>query len=178
MPAVERGLRLTALLLLCLPGMAHGLASDRDQPMTIEADKATYKEKEGVSIYQGNVHLSQGTLKLHGDSLTVYMTNDHIDKAILTGNPATAVQRPDNADVDQHAEAQRIEYEAAAGLMTLTGDARVWQSDGRELRSDKIIYNITTNTVNAGSGTASERVHITLQPKPREQTPAAEPPPP
>ena len=36
--------------------------------MTIEADKATYNEKQGVSIYQGNVHLSQGTLRLHGNT--------------------------------------------------------------------------------------------------------------
>ena len=172
MPAVEWRLRLIILSLLCLPGLAHGLASDRDKPVTIEADKATYLEKQGVSIYQGNVHLGQGTLRLHGDTLTVNMTNDHIDKAVLTGNPATAVQRPDNADVDQHAEAQRIEYDAGAGLMTLTGSARVWQTDGKELRSDRIIYNINTNTVNAGSSTASERVHITLQPESKEKAPA------
>lgn len=173
MSAVEWRLRLIILSLLCLPALAHGLASDRDQPVTIEADKATYREKLGVSIYRGNVRLSQGTLRLHGNTLTVNMTNDHIDKAVLTGNPATAVQRPDNADVDQHAEAQRIEYDAGAGLMTLTGNARVWQTDGKELRSDRIVYNINTNTVNAGSSTASERVHITLQPESREKEQAA-----
>jgi lipopolysaccharide export system protein LptA len=176
MSAVDRCRSLTALLLLCLPVLAHALASDRNQPVTIESDKATYKEKEGISTYQGNVHLSQGTLKLHGDTLTVYTTDDHIEKAILTGNPATGVQRPDNADVDQHAEAQRIEYQAASGLMILTGNARVWQTDGRELRSEKIIYNITTNTVDAGGNTASDRVHITLQPKPAEQASPAEKP--
>ena len=179
MPAVERRLRLPVLLLFCLPALAYGLAADRDKPITIEADRATFKEKESVSIYQGNVHLRQGTLNLHGDAMTVYTKDDHIEKAILTGEPATFVQRPDGQDIDQHAEAQRMEYQAAEGLMILTGAARVWQSDGRELRSEKIIYDIAGNTANAGSGTGNDRVHIMLPPKPREQKPpepAAGPP--
>jgi lipopolysaccharide export system protein LptA len=161
-------MRLCALLLICLPALAYGLAADRDQPITIEADRATFKEKEGVSIYQGNVYLNQGTLKLHGDTMTVYTKDDHIEKAVLTGNPATFLQRPDGQDVDQHAEAHRMEYQAAGGFMILTGAARVWQTDGKEFRSEKITYDITKNTVNAGNSSGGDRVHITLQPKPRE----------
>jgi lipopolysaccharide export system protein LptA len=168
MPAAERRMRLPALLLLCLPALAHGLASDRDQPITIEADSATFKEQEGISIYRGNVYLNQGTLKLHGDTMTVYTKDDHIEKAVLTGKPATSLQRPDGQDVDQHAEAQRMEYQADNGVMILTGAARVWQTDGKELRSEKIIYDITRNTANAGSSTGGDRVHITLQPKRKE----------
>lgn len=171
-------MRLPALLLLCLPTLAYGLASDRDQPITIEANTATLKEKEGISIYQGNVYLNQGTLKLHGDTMTVYTKDDHIEKAVLTGNPATSVQRPDGQDVDQHAEAQRMEYQAAGGFMILTGAARVWQTDGKELRSEKIIYDITKNTANAGHSSGGDRVHITLQPKPKPKAAqAAEPAP-
>jgi lipopolysaccharide export system protein LptA len=167
MPAAERYVRL-AVLLLCLPALAYGLATDRDQPITIEADRATFKEKESISIYQGNVYLTQGTLKLHGDTMTVYTQGDHIEKAILTGNPATFLQRPDGQDIDQHAEARRMEYQAANGLMILTGAARVWQTDGKELRSEKIVYDINKNTANAGDSSGDDRVHITLQPKARE----------
>jgi lipopolysaccharide export system protein LptA len=180
MSAAERGLRgLGALILLCLPALAHGLASDRQQPIRIEADTATLREKEGVSIYHGNVYLHQGTLKLHGDTLTVHTTNgDHIERAILTGSPATFVQRPDKQDVDQHAEAQRMEYQAAEGLLILTGAARVWQTDGKEFRSQKIVYDITKNTVNAGDSAGGDRVHITIQPNAKESrrpTPEATP---
>jgi lipopolysaccharide export system protein LptA len=167
MPAGERRMRLPALLLLFMPALAYGLASDRDQPITIDADRATLKEKEGISIYQGNVYLNQGSLKLHGDILTVYTQDGHVERAVLTGNPATSMQRPDDQDVDQHAEAQRMEYQAGDGLLILTGAARVWQTDGKEFRSEKIIYDITRNTVNAGDSSGSDRVHITLQPKPK-----------
>jgi lipopolysaccharide export system protein LptA len=177
MPVAERRMRLPALLLLFLPALAYGLAADRDQPITIEADRATFKEKESISIYQGNVYLNQGTLKLHGDTMTVYTRDDHIEKAILTGNPATFLQRPDGQDVDQHAEARRMEYQEGAGLMILTGAARVWQTDGKEFRSEKIIYDITRNTANAGDSSGSDRVHITLQPKSKPKSPDSAPTP-
>jgi lipopolysaccharide export system protein LptA len=171
MQAAEQRMRLPALLLLFLPVLAYGLTSDRDQPITIEADRATFKEKESISIYQGNVYLNQGSLKLHGDTMTVYTKDDHIEKAVLTGDPATFLQRPDGQDIDQHAEARRMEYNAGAGLMILTGAARVWQTDGTDFRSEKIIYDITRNTVNAGDSSGDDRVHITLHPKPREAKP-------
>jgi lipopolysaccharide export system protein LptA len=174
MSAAERELcRLGALILLCLPALAYGLASDRQQPIRIEANTATLKEKEDVSIYHGNVYLHQGTLKLHGDTLTVHTKGDQIENAILTGAPATFVQRPDGQDVDQHAEAQHMEYRAAEGLLILTGAARVWQTDGKEIRSERIVYDITKNTANAGDSGGGDRVHITLQPKAKESQPPA-----
>lgn len=177
MSAVKRNLRrLGALLLFCLPALAHGLASDRQQPIRIESDTATLKEKTGISIYHGNVYLHQGTLQLHGDTLTVHTKGDHVENAILTGEPATFVQRPDGQDVDQHAEAQRMEYRAAEGLLILTGAARAWQTDGKEIRSERIVYDINKNTANAGNSGDGKRVHITLQPKSRESQPPADAP--
>ncbi len=58
-----------------------------------------------------------------------------------------------------------MEYHAAEEHIILTGNARIWQADGKEFRSGKIIYNIRTNIVNAGDSASGDRVHITLQPK-------------
>jgi lipopolysaccharide export system protein LptA len=154
-----------AALLLVLPAIGLALSTDRDQPVYIEADSAVLMEKEGLSTYTGNVAIRQGTLKLHGDHMTVYNSKSNIDRIILTGNPATIVQRPEGSDTDLHAEADQIEYRAAEEHIVLTGAARIWRTDGKEFRSEKIIYNIRTNTVNAGDSKSGERVHITLQPK-------------
>lgn len=159
---------LLVLMLLCVPMLARGLSSDRDQPINIEADRATLQEQKGISTYEGNVYVSQGTLKLHGDIMTVYTPGNQLEKIILLGQPATFVQRPDGRDDDLHAESTQMEYRAADERIILTGGARVWQTDGHEFRSEKIIYNIKSNTVNAGSDTGGDRVHITLQPKQRE----------
>jgi lipopolysaccharide export system protein LptA len=154
-----------AWLLLCLPATVAGLSADRTQPIYIEADSAVLKEKEGISTYTGNVTLRQGSLSLRGEAMTVYHDGDHIKRVILTGNPATIVQRPEGRDMDLHAESRRMEYLAADEQIILSEDARIWQEDGKEFRSDRIIYNITTNTVNAGGDADGDRVHITFQPK-------------
>jgi lipopolysaccharide export system protein LptA len=154
-----------SIWLLCLPLTAWSLSADRNEPINIEADRATLHEKIGRSIYRGNVHLQQGTLQLHGDTMVVQMHDDNIVTIVLTGSPATYAQRPDNATEDQHAEAGRIEYKAAEELMVLRGNARVWQSGDEEFRSERIVFNLADNTVNAGGGSAGDRVRITLQPR-------------
>ena len=154
-----------AWLLLCLPVTVPALSADRAQPIHIEADSAVLKEKEGISVYTGNVTLRQGSLRLQGETMTVYNDGEHIKSIILSGDPATIVQRPEGRDMDLHAESRRMEYRAADEQIILSDEARIWQADGKEFRSDRIIYNITTNTVNAGDAAAGDRVHITFQPK-------------
>jgi len=164
MRPVNRRLSGCAIWLLCLPLQAWALSADRNEPINIEADSATLHEKMGSSTYRGNVHLRQGTLHLHGDTMTVEMRDDRIEKILLTGSPATYTQRPDNAAEDQHAEAGRIEYYATEERMVLLDKARIWQSGDEEFSSDRIVFNLSDNTVNAGGG-AGDRVRITLQPR-------------
>jgi len=152
-----------AIWLLCLPAWA--LTADRNEPINIEADSATLHDKNGTSTYRGNVHLRQGTLHLHGDTMTVDMRDNSIEKVVLTGNPATYAQRPDNADEDQHAEAGRIEYYARDERMILLDNAHIWQSGDEKFSSDRFIFNLVDNTVSAGGGSDSDRVRITLPPR-------------
>jgi lipopolysaccharide export system protein LptA len=176
MQPVNRTLACLGILLAWLPLPASALSSDRNQPINIEADSATLHEKYGNSTYRGNVHLRQGTLHLHGDTMTVEMRDERIEKIVLTGNPATYVQRPDDADRDQHAEAGRIEYYAREERMVLLEDARIWQLENEEFSSDRIVFNLADNTVNAGGGSNGDRVRIILQPRNSADTePAPEP---
>jgi len=154
----------TALLLSLLPVAGLGLASDRDHPVNIEADRATLNEKTGNSVYEGNVYLQQGTLVLQGSKMTVQLNDNTIDTLVLTGDPATYRQRPDGKQSDQHAEAGRIEYYAKEERIVLLENARLWQSSDEELRSDRIVFDLKSNTVNAGSNKPGDRVRITLQP--------------
>ena len=154
---------LLAALLLVTPPATWGLDSDRSQPIHIEADRATLSEKGNQSIYEGNVRLRQGTLHLQGDHMTVLLADNEVDKIILTGKPATLQQK--QGDTVQHAEAGNIEFSASNENVILLGNARVWQTGGEEFRSERIVFNLNDNTVNAGGTTTRDRVHITLQPK-------------
>ena len=164
------------LLLAITPFSALGLSSDRNQPMTIEADRATLNEKTGNSVYEGNVHVQQGSLVLQGSKMTVQLNDNTIGKIILTGSPATWKQRPDGKDTDQHAEAGRIEYHATEDRIILLEDARVWQSGAEEFRSDRIVFDLKNNTVNAGGSTSGDRVRITLQPRSKKDKKPPVPP--
>jgi lipopolysaccharide export system protein LptA len=164
-PAQLRGMALILSLCLCIPGAARALSSDRDQPIYIEADRAELDKQQGVSVYTGNVQLDQGTLHLRGDKMTVYNTGGNIDRVILVGEPATYRQRPDNKRQDVFAEAKHMEYDTASDSITLVEDARVWQENGNQFRSERIVYHIADDRVQAGSGSGKDRVRITLQPK-------------
>ena len=165
----------TALLLLLLPVTGLGLTSDSSQPINIEADRATLNEKTGNSVYEGNVYLQQGTLVLQGSKMTVQLNDNTIDTLVLTGDPATYRQRPDGKESDQHAEAGRIEFYAKEDRIILLENARVWRSGDEELRSDRIVFDLKSNTVNAGSNKPGDRVHITLQPGSKQNKPPALP---
>ena len=71
------------------------LESDRDQPIHIKADRITVNEKQGVSYYQGIVKFTQGSLRVTGDEVTVFLQGDVLNKVIVIGNPATLKQLPD-----------------------------------------------------------------------------------
>lgn len=164
-----------ALLLWLLPALSWSLSSDRNQPIEIEADKATLDEGKGLSIYEGNVLLRQGTLHLRGSHLSVYLKNSQVDKLILSGQPASYSQRLDGEKNDQHAEAGRIEYLAGKQRMILQGNARIWREETEEFSSDRIVINLQDNTLDAGGGGPDGRVRIILQPRNwqlNEQTPS------
>lgn len=152
-------------MLLALPCLAWGLAGDRSQPIQIEADRATLDEKAGISVYEGNVRLQQGTLVLRGTRMSVQVRDNQVDSITIEGNPASFSQRPDGADTDQHAEAGHIEYHTASQRLILQGDAQIRQSDKEHFSSDRIIFNLRDNTVSAGGDGAGSRVRITLQPE-------------
>ena len=159
---VTCGLLGTALLLSLLPVTSSGLTGDRSQPVNIEADRATLNEKTGNSVYEGNVYVQQGTLVLQGSKMTVQLNDNSIDTFVLTGDPATYRQRPDGKESDQHAEARRIEFYAKEDRIILLENARVWRSGDKELRSDRIVFDLKSDTFNAGSDKPGDRVYITL----------------
>lgn len=165
-------------LLLCLPLQALSLDADRDQPIHLESDRASIDEKRGINIFTGNVHLSQGTMNLRGERMIVYIADGSIERAEIDGSPATFVQRPEGEDSDMHASATRMEYYAADERIVLLGEARVWDMQGYDFRSERIDYHLLRNTVDAGgSEDTGGRVHITLPPKRNRQEPDEEPAP-
>lgn len=165
---------LTLITALTTSSWCHALSSDREQPMMIEADRVELDDATGVSIYTGNVKVTQGTLVLTGDRMTVHNRGDDVDKVLMDGTPATYKQRPDGKEHDVHAKSKRMEYHTDPERVILLEQAEVDQA-GDVLRSERIVYDVVKDQVNAGTDQPNERVIITIQPRPKkdaEATPA------
>jgi len=176
----QRNARAVLLLLgLGFVGGAQALSSDKQQPLTIEADTVEIDDKAGVSVYQGNVVAVQGTLELKADTVTIYSPKREIDKVVAVGNPARYKQRPDNKTEDVRAKAQRMEYYADKGKLILLEGGHLWQGKD-EFSGNRIEYDTRQDVVNASmSSTGKERVRIIIQPRekavPDGSAPAAQP---
>ena len=166
---------LWVVVVALLPLRGWALSSDRDQPMTIEADRVELDDAKGISTYHGNVKVTQGTLVLTGDLMTVHSKGNDVQKVIMLGNPATYRQRPDGKDEDVRAKSQRMEYFIEPERVILLKQAEVLQR-GDVLRSERIEYDVASDQVNAGTSRPDDRVRITIQPRNRKDSkPPAKP---
>lgn len=103
---------LLTLLMLLLPGLAHGLPEDRDKPIQLEAERGQLDQKTGTSVYEGNVIITQGTLRLNADTATIYTKDGNFQRIETVGKPATWRYKmaPDKEEV--HGSGLHVDYAA------------------------------------------------------------------
>jgi lipopolysaccharide export system protein LptA len=150
-------------LALCWPLSLMALSGDRDQPMHLEADSVSIDESTGVSLYQGNVTITQGSLKLWADKLWVYRKAGKTDKITSQGAPTRFRQMSDD-QVEIRGQALRAEFYVERDEMLLFDNA-VLEQGSDQFRSDRIIYNRASSQVKAGgSADGNGRVQVTIVP--------------
>lgn len=154
---------LFVLLMIIFSTYTHGLATDKDQPIQVEADAAELDDTKNVSIYTGDVIVTQGTIKMTGDKMTVYHTEeDELDYMIMEGKHATYRQLPDNSTIYDQAVAYQMEYYEQKDLVILISDACVKQEDSI-ITGERIEYDTVISRVKAFN-------------KPKQVVPNAAPP--
>lgn len=143
---------------------AHALPSDANQPIRLLADKATYSERTGVTSYSGNVSITQGTLKMTAENLTVNLTPTRaIDSAVATGSPATIQQIVTQEKGLAKGQANRIDYNVKTGIVTLTGNAKLTQNGG-SFSGNVIRYSLKVGDIEATAGN-NQRVELVFPPQ-------------
>ena len=162
--------KFAALLLLLLPCQLWALATDRDQPIEVEADELEVRELEGISIYQGNVKLVQGSLEINADRVVIHFNEaNELTLMEMTGTPATLRQLDDNQQ-EMWGEAKQIDYTQSKSLLELRDSARLSQA-GDIIESDLIRINTENNSLQAGSIESDQRVKMLIQPSQNSVTP-------
>jgi len=163
-------------LLYC--GGALALSTDSEQPINIEADRAEADDIRKTTIYRGDVVITQGTLKMTGETVTIYYNeNGDLTKLVSVGNPAHFRQLPDGEpDLPknyQKAQAKRMEYYEGKNLIVLLGKA-VYGQGGNRVAAERIVYDSKRSRMKAesrsaaaadGSSEKPSRVRIKIEPK-------------
>ena len=130
--------------------VTHALPDDGDQPIRLTADKALRDEKNGVTIYTGNVEMKQGSLELEADQLTIYHTSDDASEIVAKGNPAKMRQLPELGKGLVHAHANIIKYFKDEDRVHLQTNAHIEQ-DGSVVDGDSIDYLMKKQLITAQS---------------------------
>lgn len=151
------------LLALAAPAIAHALASDREQPVKVSADKIEVNQKTGRSTYTGNVVLVQGTLRIEANEVIVHLRNGALDKVFAKGKPVTFRQRLDGEAEEIFGAALRVQYYALENRVDLF-DRVTFRQGTDTFQSPVVHYDITTTRLTADAS-AQERVHGVIQPR-------------
>lgn len=162
--------------LLALPALAE--KEDRTKPVNLEANTVTLDDVSKVSVYQGNVILTQGTLTLRADRVQVTQNENGLDKISATGRPVAFRQKVDGRDEYIEGFSDRIEFDSVNSQLELIGQAQLRR--GRdELRGAQISYNSNTEFYKVvgkpDAKTPTGRVRAVIRPKSGNESPAAKP---
>ncbi len=147
------------------------------EPVSIDADKLVYYDKERKAVYSGNVVVIQGDTKMTCSIMTVFL--DH-SAAPATGGPAANAPAPAGAG-DGPSANSGIKHLEATGPVTVisktqvaTGDnasydkaenkvlliGHVTLSDGQNVtKGDKLTYDLKTSQATIDTGSKTGRVH-------------------
>ena len=142
---------------------AYALDSDREQPVHLEADRASYNQQTGVTVYSGNVILTQGTIRVEADTVTANLDQARSIKDVTAlGKPAKFQQKvsPDKGIV--YGEGNKVYYEAASSQITLTGGAKITQ-DNSSFNGNILRYGMKQGDIE-GSGNSQQRVQMIIPP--------------
>ncbi len=157
---------------------AHAEKADREKPIHLEADTVTLDDIKKVSVYEGNVVMSQGTMLVRADRVQVTQNDNGIDKVYATGRPVAFHQKMDNSDEFIEGYADRVEFDGVTRQLELIGQARLRRGND-ELHGRQISYNANTEFFKVvgqpDAKTPSERVRAVILPKPRPEKSTAKP---
>lgn len=141
------------------------LAPNREQPITIEADRARISEKQGVSTYSGHVVLTQGAIKINADTIIVHHDQGQLTHVTAIGTPVRYSQQGETKEQDISGEAKTMEYFASEQRLLLLDNAKLTQG-GNSFSGNRIDYDTQREVVTAAvSETGTQRVQVTIQPK-------------
>ncbi|WP_372880505.1 lipopolysaccharide transport periplasmic protein LptA [Psychromonas sp.] len=139
------------------------LESDFDQPIHVSSISQRAAMKDNTVVFQDDVLLTQGTIKLTADKLTIIRGDKpNHEIMIAEGKSATFYQtQEDGRPLD--AQANKIHYDVAKSIITLTGKAQIKQLDS-QINGSKIVYSLDSEELTVSNEGEKQRVTTVFLP--------------
>ena len=160
-----------ALAMMALaPHAAHAERADKNKPTEIESNRMMSDDARQMTIFEGNVVLTKGTLVVHADKIVVRQDADGFQHVTATGNPVRFRQKTDAKNGTDGSwidgEAKRVELDEHQDKVELFDNARVTR-DKDVVRGNYIFLDERSGffSVSGGADTPQGRVRAVLQPK-------------
>jgi len=159
-------------LFLCAPAFAE--KADKDKPTNIEADRMSSDDARRMSIFEGNVLLSNGTMAVRADRIVVRQDADGFQFATAYGTPVRFRQKGDAKGGKEglwtEGEALRIEVDSRNERVELFERARVTRGqdavNGEYIFVDQRTEFFSVSAAKgAGPAESGGRVKAVIQPK-------------
>ena len=125
--------------LATVPALAE--RADRAKEIVIVADKGTGDDANKVTTFTGNVVVTQGTMRITAEKLTVREDAQGYKFYVASGSPVTFRQKRDKVEEYIDGEAQRAEFDDKADLLKLFTKARV-KSGANQIAGEFISYDV------------------------------------
>jgi lipopolysaccharide export system protein LptA len=133
---------------LALLALAAGLASpalaekaDREKEIAVVFDKLTADDANRTSTFEGNVVVTQGTMRITASKVIVREDAQRNKFYVATGEPVTFRQKRDNVDEYVEGYAERAEFDDRNDMLKLFNKARV-KSNQNQLTGEFISYDM------------------------------------
>ena len=115
-----------------------GLSVDGDAPVEVAADSLTVDQASGQAVFEGNVVIEQGNLRLSAQRVEVVYGEDvgEITRFRASGGVVIVTEA-------EEAEAQEADYDIANGLLNLSGDVLLKQG-ASAIAAERMAINVET----------------------------------
>lgn len=163
--------------------------ADRNKPMNLEADTMRYDDVKQLTVFNGNVVMTKGTIVVRAAHIDVRQDADGYQFGIITGTPdkpAFFRQKREALDEYIEVESEQIDYDGRADVVKFTGKALLRRLRGAvladEITGALIVYENLTDKFSVDGGSAKGgvpvpggRVRAMLTPKPEAAASAPQP---
>jgi lipopolysaccharide export system protein LptA len=132
-----------ALAVLCglVTGAANAERADREKEIVVGADRLTADDANRVSTFEGSVVVTQGTMRITANRVTVKEDAERHKYYVANGAPVTFRQKRDKVDEWIEGFADKAEFDDRNDVLKLFNRARV-KSNSNELTGDFISYDM------------------------------------